>query len=192
MPEFLPGDAAGPVTIWRLLPYSPRFFFGAALRAVLVIDGGGWETDVEVELPWSASALWPLVSDAASREEWQAGASDILPLKREDGHIGSRHHIWYVRSPETWQGTETTIKWVPERLFATYSESDRDERNFSVELFPAGECLTRLRVREVTRLKSWKDRYLALWDARGEDARAEGSIEYLRKLARKEIGECAR
>lgn len=165
--------------------------FGALLRGVLVINSGGWEVDKTIDLPFAPEQLWPIVSAADQRVKWHAGVSDILPLKKaESGMIGSTYSIWYLRHPITWRGKETIMKYVPGRLMVTYIDSELDERNFSIELQPVSDCLTRVRLRETVAPKNYWQRYRAIYDAFGEADRAERSLTQLESRAQRQLQTC--
>jgi len=166
--------------------------FGALLRGVMVINSGGWEVDTSIDLPYAPAQLWPIVSAADQRVNWHAGVSDLIPLKKADGgEKGSTYSIWYLRHPVTWRGKETVLQYVPGRLLVTYIDSELDERNFSVELKPQGNCLTRVRLTETVSPKNYWQRYRAIYNAFEEADRAERSLSQLKRRAERQLQKCS-
>ncbi|WP_417451863.1 SRPBCC family protein [Kordiimonas sp.] len=168
---------------WNLLHKSvvavlAALFVSLVFRLILVIDAG-FELTHEVVLPYAAPEVWAFVSDDENRVRWQAELVDAQRLKGDMAQSGSTRLLFWKRGYKNWHAVEKTTEVLPERLFASIQESDKDQRWYRLELSPEGPCETRVLVREVIRPKSYNNRFWFFREEEVHDARWEASFAAL-------------
>ncbi|WP_262691960.1 SRPBCC family protein [Kordiimonas aestuarii] len=181
---------------WNLLHKSvvaviAAVVFSVVFRLVLVIDAG-FELTYEKVMPYSARDIWAFIDDDKNRVRWQAELVDTQRLTGDMVQAGSTRLLFWKRGYKTWHAVEQTKEALPERLFATIQESDRDQRWYRIELAPEGECSTRVSVREVIRPKAYNKRFWFFSEEGVHDARWDASFAALDRWLKRSVGDmCA-
>lgn len=168
---------------WNLLHKAvvaliAAFFVSVAYRMIIVIDAG-FEMEYEASLPYSAEAIWPWIYSPDRRSDWQAEVIDLTPYSGAPDKAESTRLVFYKRVYSRWHAMEQTTEVVPQRLYATIQESDRDQRWFRVELTPEGACSTHVRLYEVIMPKEYKDRFWFFTNRGEAQERLETSVKAL-------------
>ena len=170
---------------WNLLHKSvvavlAALFVGVAVRAIVAIDAG-FELKHEAVVPYATSDVWSLITSNKGRIRWQGQLVDIQRLTGEPTETGSTRLIFWKVGYKAWHAVEQTREVLPERVFATIQESDKDHRWFRVELTPEGDCSTRVKISEIIRPVAYNKRFWFFREMEEHEAKWDASFEALER-----------
>jgi len=155
------------------------FAVAVGIRAYLVYDGA-FEVSAERVLDASAADIWPWVITNGKRADWQG---EVLRIQGLSVDVGRKRLLSWKRGYERWQSFETTTTLVNERLFKSKQDSDFDTRWFEVELVPAGDCKTNVKLREIIQPTAYSERFWFFRIETERQQRLENSLDSLGRWA---------
>ena len=113
-----------------------------------------------IEAP--AEAIWSLIIDTDNRVRWQAQIVAIARLKDEPTAVASTRILtWRNMNRRRWTALEETTRVIPGLLYATYQQSEKDERSLEIKLEPINACKTRVTLEERILPLTYDDRLIA-------------------------------